>query len=189
MAINPRARIALVIIAAIVVGLLVWVFAGRDDDDGGGESLAALGASLRPGAGPVEVSSGDLTELQRKLNTPVYWAGDQGEGSLELTRTGDDRVFVRYLDQGASAGDPEPDYLTVGTYPLKNAFDAVERATERNGAIVEDAPDGGVVVTNEDSRTSVYIGYPGEDLQIEVYDPDPERALDLATSGQIEPVD
>jgi hypothetical protein len=77
----------------------------------------------------------------------------------------------------------------VGTYPIKGAFEALEKQSQEAGAVVEETPDGGLVVTNESAPTSVYIAFEDEDYQIEVFDPDPETALDLATSGQIEPVD
>lgn len=185
---SPAARFAVVAIVAVLAGALVWFLLIKDDDEGSGRAQAS-GADLTPGAGPVEATEGDLQKLSGKLDTPVYWAGDQGEASLELTRTTDDRVFIRYLDEGTEIGSSEPDFLTVGTYPLKNAYNLLQDSAKDEGAVVEDAPDGGLVVTSEDAPTSVYIAYPDQDFQIEVFDPDPDRALDLAASGQVEPVD
>lgn len=177
-------KVFVLVVAAIVIAAAAWVFLIRGDEGSDGEQAPS---NLRSGSGPVAATPADLAELESRLDIPVYWAGDQGEGQLELTRTSDDRVFVRYLDAGTELGDPDPGFLTVGTYPLEDAFDLLEQAGEREGAIVEDGPEGSLVVFNEDAPTSVYIGYPGEDYQVEVYDPNPDRALDLATSGQIEP--
>ncbi len=179
-------RAAIAAALALIAGVLVWLLVIRDDDS---DDAGASTADLSAGAGPVEATEADLTELGQRLDFPVYWAGDQGEAGLELTRTTDDSVFVRYLDESSDLGSEEPDFLTIGTYPLKDAFGLLEEAAEDRGAIVEEAPNDGLVVTNEESPTSVYIAFPDEDFQIEVYDPDPDRALDLAVSGQVEPVD
>ncbi len=180
-------RIGVVVAVAAAIGALVYFGLIRDDSN---ETAArGDGASLRAGAGPVVADSDDLLALADRLEAPVYWAGDQGEAALELTRTNDDRVFVRYLDEGVEPGDPAPDFLTVGTYPLPDAFAALEKQAEEDGSLVTDAPGGGIVITNEGAPTSVYLAFPDEDFQIEVFDPDPERALDLATSGLVEPVD
>ena len=37
---------------------------------------------------------------------------------MELSETGKARVYVRYLAEGAEAGDPRPAFLTVDTYAL-----------------------------------------------------------------------
>ncbi len=130
---------------------------------------------------PISQSSAD-----RSASLPTGPAS-RGQAALELTRTSEDKIFVRYLDEDAEIADPGDDFLTVATYPLDGAFELLEQAGDREGAIVEDGPEGSLVVSNEDSPTSVYMGFPGEEYQIEIYDPDPERALNLATSGQIEP--
>lgn len=174
---------ALVVLGAILaIGVLGWVFLIRDDDSGDETPTTA-----RAGAGPVAATPADIAKLGRQIGIPAYWAGEQGQATLELTRTSEDRIFVRYLDEGAEIADPGDDFLTVATYPLDGAFELLEQAGDREGAIVEDGPEGSLVVSNDDSPTSVYMGFPGEDYQIEIYDPDPERALNLATSGQIEP--
>lgn len=178
------ARIALVIVVALVAAALVYFLVIKNDD-----SSASTGADVGAGAGPQEVAEGDLSSLSGKVDFPVYWAGDQGQESLELTRTVDDRVFIRYLDEGVETGSPEPDFLTVGTYPLKNAYERLEEQAQEDGAVVDETPNGGLIVTNENAPTSVYIAFEDEDFQIEVFDPDPDLALDLATAGQIEPVD
>ena len=177
---SPALRAAVGIGLAIAVCLFGWLLLIRDDE---GESVRA-----EAGGGPVAATPADLAKLGRQAGIPVYWAGDQGEATLEVTRTSSDRVFVRYLDSGVEVGDPGRGFLTVGTYPLEGAYELLEQAADREGAIVEDGPEGSLVVSNEDSPTSVYVGFPGEDYQVEIYDPNPDRALDLSISGQIEPV-
>ena len=58
-------------------------------------------------------------------------------------------------------------------------------ADEKPNADKSDKDDGG---NNRKTPTSVYVAYPGSKVQIEVFDPDPARALRLVTSGHIQPV-
>jgi hypothetical protein len=98
------------------------------------------------------------------------------------------RTFVRYLTEGAEPGDPRPDFLTVGTYAFPGAVESLQELAGEAGGVERSAPGGGVVYFNRDQPQSVYLAYPGMDIQIEVYDPDPVRAKNLVTSGQIVPI-
>jgi hypothetical protein len=51
--------------------------------------------------------------------------------------------------------------------------------------VLAKAPGGATVYFDSDQPSSVYVVYPGVDAQIEVYDPDFKRALQLVNSGQI----
>lgn len=126
--------------------------------------------------------------MSSELHQPVYWAGARSGSRLELTRTKDGEIYVRYLTGTAKLGDSRAAFLTVGTYPFADAYQAVKKISKKPGATVEHNPDGGLVVTNPDSPTSVYLAYPDQDFQVEVYDPDPKRALGLATSGAVRPI-
>lgn len=181
---RPWLRAGAILALALAAGFLVWLLAVRDHDD---EPTAAVRAAAADG--PVASSAEGLTALQGELGHPVYWVGEQEGSEIELTRTGDDRVYVRYLVEGAEVGDPRPEFLTVGTYPVQGAFEALEQSSGKPGATTDETPDGGLVVTDGDSPTSVYIAYPDQDLQIEVYDTDPARALGLAVSGDVRPAD
>jgi hypothetical protein len=118
----------------------------------------------------------------------VYWAGRVPRRKVELTQTGAGNIFLRYLTAGARVGDPRPDFLTVGTYPLKDAFTATRTVARRPGMIVRKLHDGGIAMTNPARRSSVYFSYPSSPVQVEVYDPDPARAMRLVVSGRIRPI-
>ena len=60
------------------------------------------------------------------LGIPIYWAGKRAGVTYELTKTADNRVFIRYLPAGVPIGSSKP-YLTIGTYPLSNAFIVTRR--------------------------------------------------------------
>lgn len=137
---------------------------------------------------PTIVSTGDVEELASQLGHPVYWAGEPAEGSLELTAEGDGSVYLRYLTEDAEAGDQRQIFLTVGTYPVVDAQNALRRTARENGTDLDRLEDGATVLPNPSSSGSVYLAYPGGDLEIEVYHPDPGKALELIRSGAIEAV-
>jgi hypothetical protein len=177
-------RIGAVIVVAAVAAFFVWFFAIRDSgDDNGGNGQAGNVV------GPVAASESEIADLAKENDQEVFWAGDQpGTTDMELTQTRDGNFYVRYLTGGAQIGTPKPSYLTVGTYPFPDAFNALEVIAKRPGAVTKEVEDGGLAVTNRNSPTSVYLAYPDQNFQVEVYDPDPAKALDLVTSGEIQPV-
>lgn len=148
---------------------------------GGSGSSHAVGV-------PHIVSVSDLTELESALGHPLYWAGERPPNQLELKEEEEGSVYLRYLPPGTEAGDPNQQFLTVGTYPVPSAVAALRRTAARAGVSVERLSGGGVVLRNPGSEGSVYLAYPGTDLEIEVYDPLPGRSLRLIRSGAIEPV-
>jgi len=179
-------RVGAVIAVAAVAAFLVWYFAIRDtsSDNGGG------GSSAQNIVGPVAANETDLSNLAKKDNQPIYWAGNQpGTSDLELTKTADGNVYVRYLTGKATIGTPKPSYLTVGTYPFGNSVHAIDVIAKEPGAKTFNVAGGGTAVQNSSAPTSVYVAYPDEkSFEIEVYDPDPAKALDLVKSGDIQPV-
>lgn len=173
----PLSHLRLVALAALGVAafLIGWLVLGR----GGGDGAAPTAASL--------ASEQELRDLAASAGHPVYWAGPRGGETYELTRTSNGRVFVRYLPRGVSAGDPRPNFLTIGTYPRPNAFAELKRASNANGAVTRKLANDGLVVYNRASR-SVYFGYPNARYQVEVYHPDAEMARSLVLAGQVRPI-
>jgi hypothetical protein len=168
-----------VIAVAAVAGFLIWLFVIRED-----ETTAPV-----TGSEPVTVSEDELVQVAADVGHPVYWIGPQEGTELEVTTLDDGRVYVRYLDKGAQAGDPRPQFFTVGSYPLDDPYQALKDVAEQVGAIVKKTPDDELVVTNENTPNSVYIASKDSEVQVEVYDPDPDRALEIATSGAVQPVE
>jgi len=170
-----RSRIITVIVVALVVAIIVFLVArGGNDSDSK--------------ATPEVSSQKDLVELQEKLGRPVYWAGPRSGNTYELTQTKDDSIYVRYLPPGTSLGDPRPAFLTVATYPLANGYARLVAAAKKEGGKLRKRRDGGIVVVTRGRPASAYLAYPGKGFQVEVYDPDPGRAVKLALSARIRPV-
>lgn len=173
-----RIRLSAVLAVLVIVGFLIWLIFIREGDDS---------ADSGPNSTPATVS--DLQNLSADVNHPVYWAGPRPDTTYEVTRTGRGDVFIRYLPQGVDVGDERPNYLTVGTYPFKRAYQTLQQSAERQGTRTGTLPDNGIYVIGPERPNSVYVAYRGEDLQIEVYAPSSRRARQLVTSGRIRPLD
>ena len=115
--------------------------------------------TLPPVGSPAAVSESQLKSLASESSQPIYWAGPK-HGTYELTRTTDGRTYIRYLPSADKVGDRTPNYLTVGTYPTKQAFSALRRAAARDGAVSANVYHGGLLVFNNSAPKSVYFSYP-----------------------------
>jgi len=167
---------ALPIIAVILFGILLLL-----------RGHSAGKTTLPPVGAPAAVSESQLKSLASQSSQPIYWAGPK-HGSYELTRTTDGRTYIRYLPSADKVGDRTPNYLTVGTYPTKQAFSALRRAAARDGAVSANIDRGGLLVFNNNAPKSVYFSYPKSGYQVEVYDPSPLQARGLVLGGSIKPI-
>jgi hypothetical protein len=175
----PAVRFAAVALCLAVAALAVWLAVLRPTDDSD---------LVRPGAGPISTSQADLAALSQRLDQPIYWAGLRSGSQLEATLTTSEYAYVRYLTANAPVGDASPAFLTVATYPTTNAISHLRSYANHERASTTQIPRGGIAVPVPGSPTSVYFARPGEDYQVEVYDPKPGEALHLIRSGAIEPV-
>lgn len=166
--------------AGVTTVLAVALLAGC----GGSGSGKGPTQSTSPGAARI-VSTGSLRETASEAATPIYWAGEQAETELELSRPDKDRTYVRYLTGGAEAGDKKADFLTVGTYAQPNAAASLRRQAKRAGGTISQAPGDATVYFDRAGSQSVYLAYPGTQVEVEVFDPSFKRALQLVESGQI----
>ncbi len=181
-------RIGVVVAVAVVIGFLVWLLVIRDDDEGTSGAPGVVVATEVEPFGPELAGSGALRDAAAQLGHPVYWAGREEEGEIEVTLTADGRTFVRYLTGGAIAGDETADFLTVATYEVENAEAALEEVAGREGREAFTVPGGGLAVADAAQPQRVYFTPAGSDLQVEVFDPEPGRARELVASGQVQPL-
>jgi hypothetical protein len=172
-----RTYIALALVGLAAILLVVWLFSGDDDNSPDASAVAQI------------VSAEELEEAVEDEAQPVYWAGEEEGTELELSQPEAGRTYVRYLTEGAEAGDQRAEFLTVGTYHQPDAVAALRRQAKESDGVLATAPGKAVVYFNRDQPVSVYLAYPGVDVQIEVFDPSFTRALQLVNSGQIVAVD
>ncbi len=163
----------------VVVLLVAWLLI----DDNGSEQTQA-GSSTA--AEVVSVES--LRSTAAEQETPLYWAGPPEGSELELSQPSFDRTYVRYLTGGAEAGDQRP-FLTVGSYLLPDPVAALRAQGEQPDGVLVSAPGGGIVYFSKERPESVYLAYPDTGVEVEVYAPNFQQALQLVTSGRIVPVE
>jgi hypothetical protein len=120
------------------------------------------------------------------MRTPIYWVGPMPGKAYELTQSPGGSVFLRYLPRGVSAGSGTP-YLTLGTYPMVNAFAVTQRAAHSSGVVSISVP-GAAAFYKRSRPTNVYYARAGSEFQVEVFDPKPGEAQTLVRSGLVAPV-
>lgn len=166
-----------VIAAAVLVGVIAWVASQGDDESS---------TTTSPPDSRV-ASKAELAETAASSGQPIYWAGPLPETQLELSEVAGGGYQVRYLPEGEESAEVSAEVLTVGSYPLPDPEKALKEFAGRPGSVTRKTKDGREVVTSEERPTSVYFVSSDNSVQVEVYDPSPERALGLALSGQVEP--
>jgi hypothetical protein len=175
-----RIRMGAVVAIALAIGFVLWLVLRNADS----HSSATPTAPATSTSVPITVKG--LRSLAA-LGIPIYWAGERSGVRYEMTKTGDNRVLVRYLSAGAQIGTRTP-YLTVGTYPVKNAYAVTSRLARSSSSVAIPVGHGGVAFYSRTRPTNVYLAFPGSSSQIEVYDPSAAAAQQLVFSGQVAPV-
>jgi hypothetical protein len=173
---DRRVGLGALIVIALVAGVVAWVVFGRDS------SSKSSRLEMTPIA-PVALSASGLTTLATTVAQPIYWAGPRVDYLYELRRSADGNVIIRYLPPDVPAGSPSASFLTVATYPFRDAFQALKKVDGRHISI----PGGGVAVVGSTYKKSIHLAYPNVDYQVEVYDPSPAHALALVKSGRVQP--
>lgn len=158
---------------ALAAALLVWLLFIRDS--GNDQTAQPEQKTVRV------VTAGQLLGALAGVGHPVYWVGRHQGVRYEVTRISDGRTYVRYLPPGAESGSGQP-FLTVGSYSVPSAYERIRRLAERPRASSFRVPGKGIALPNGSDPRSVYLAYPGVDVQIEVYDPGAGRALQLVKS-------
>jgi hypothetical protein len=170
---RPWVRVGLVVAVAAAAGVGVWLVVR-----GNGSAPRARTSNT------VDLSARNLQTLSRALGRAIYWAGPRQSVTYEFTVTADQRTYVRYLPLGVAAGSAKT-FLTVGTYPVADAFAVTSGAARRPGTVRVAVGGGGVAFYSRRRPTNIYLAFPGSDVQIEVYDPSADLARRLVTGGHV----
>jgi hypothetical protein len=171
--------------AAVLVGVAVWGLTACNRD--GDPSSASEHVSMVSGDARI-VSESDLASLPSQVGHQVFWAGPQSDTQLEFSSDDTGNVHLRYLTDGADAGDPNQSFLNIGSYPFAGAYEATRKLANGQG-VVKVTEHNGVGFYDPSNPYSVIIAWPNQpDLQVEVYDPVKNRALEVVRSGDIVPV-
>lgn len=160
---------AVLIVAA---GFGGWLLRGS-----GGDDVAVVKVGV-----PTIVTAAQLDTFATD-HYPLYWAGERRHTRLELTLTSTDAIFVRYLPEGAHAGD-KARYLTVGTYRDLDGYTALT-ATKKNVADVVAGQDGAVIAVFRSRPESTYFSFKNASFQVEVFSPHDGESKKLTDDGSV----
>lgn len=177
------------LVVVVIVGLAVYTVVSSDSETP--PTPAEVVSQQKTDDGkliPGEPTAVDYTQLkffQESVGHPVYWIGGAPKFTYELTQTTEGNVFVRYLPTGVKTGDKRSTWTTVGSYPSSNALEALTENASKKGMESAELENGGLAAWETKKDSNIYVAYPNVKVLIEVYDPDPARALKLATDGVV----
>jgi hypothetical protein len=171
------AALTVAAVAAITLSLFA-IFGSSGGGDATTEELEV------PTGQPTLVSEEQFREFGRGRDL-VYWAGPRNETQLELTVSAEGHVFVRYLPADDEAGDSSAGYLTVATYKVDDAYERLVSRVSEGGFTPVDNESGALVVTDDADTSRAYFAFQGSDVQVEVFAPQPGRALELVLDGSL----
>lgn len=179
-------RVAVLTFVAVIAGIAVWWMTGCNRD---GDPAAPTSAAMAMGAGDARlVTEDELAVLPEEVGHEVYWAGTREGTEIEFTSDESGNVHLRYLTDGAEAGAAGQGFLNIGSYPFAGAYKATRELANVPG-LVKVTEHNAVGFFDPANPYSVIVAWPEHpDLQIEVYDPVKNRALEVVRSGDIVPV-
>jgi hypothetical protein len=187
---NNRRRIAAAAVVALIVflavGAAVW-FLDSDNSDESATSTTTQSSAL-PAVAPRVVSVALLRTFASGSGRPVYWAGARRGTRLEYTRRTDGATFVRYLTGSAKPGNGNAGYVVVATYAQPDAYKRVSTIASQQHLPVKRLAGGGIAVTRKGRPQNIYIVYPDQQYQVEVYAPTAAETRHLVFTGAIKPV-
>ena len=131
--------------------------------------------------GETGLSQEELFQLVKDNQLTAFWAGPQEGAKFSLTVTADKQVFIKYLPSGNGLSDTNPNYRIIATYPEPAAFDITRAAGTQSNAVAFVNNDGAAVYYDKSKANNVYLAYSGINYSVEIFDPDAEAALQLAT--------
>ena len=142
--------------------------------------------SSRQAQGPEASLPAEPRDARRLTRRSDLLDREGPETTYEVTRT-TSGVYVRYLPTGTPVGSKAP-YLTIGSYPLPDAFAVTTEKSKAAGSVRVPPRAGASRFYSETQATNIYVAYPNVDVQIEVYDPTPARARAIVESGRLKQV-
>src|SRR5450759_4100473 len=106
---RSRVRLAGVLVIALIVGLIAWLVVEKSDD-----------SSQKSNPTKAVVSAQGLQKRVTTLGVPVFWAGPEQGARYGVEQRSNGQVYVRYVTSQMKTDTVAT--LTVGTYPMKNAY-------------------------------------------------------------------
>lgn len=179
---GPVPKVVVIVGIALLAGFGVWFLTGCNRDG----TRAAMPGAFTGDARIVPAS--DVDGVPGDVGHAVFWAGERPSSEIELSDDPAGNVHLRYLTDGSEAGTSAQTFLDIGTYPFEGAFAATRTlANQKSLAKVKLA--NGVGFYDRKRPYSVILAFPSQpNLQVEVYHPEKNEALDVVRSGDIVPL-
>jgi hypothetical protein len=131
-------------------------------------------------AGKIALSQSQLEELVTEESLTAYWAGPRPGYLYSIDSTVKDRIFLQYIQANKDSKNVIANSRVIATYYSKDGFARTVAAATRSGNTGFRNPNGSVVFYDKKRNTDVYLAFPGEEVQIEIFDPLAGQALSLA---------
>lgn len=131
-------------------------------------------------SGKIALTETELIELSSEINQPIYWVGPDTESTYTLTIAEGEQAYVKYLPAGVLPGEGDTALRIIATYLRQDAFAVTQAAANNPGAVSLSNSQGGAIYYNSATPNNVYLAYPGQNFQIEIFDPIPGAALEFA---------
>ena len=171
-------KTALLMVAAFLVGsVLTYTFTANSEQSV--EVSSSTFAEVT--TGKVPLTEKELISAVKQLAVDVYWAGPVEGAKYTLSAPAEGQVYVRYLPNGEGLTDTKPNYVVIATYATPDAFTATQAAGNQTNGVTFISTQGAAVFYSKDAPTNVYVAYPNIDIQIEVFSPIAQTALDIAS--------
>jgi hypothetical protein len=180
-ALTKTLRIVIAVLVVIVVAGLIWLLFIKKDDNSSTSSAPPVHKTV------AKYSAAELPGAVSSAENPVYWLGPKPGDEYELTLISDGRAYIRYLPRGVPAESGET-YLTVGSYAFQDPTAELKKLGQNPGSHTFTVPGGGLGMATESASQHVYVAYPDENVEIEVFDPHTGSAEQAAKSGELTPI-
>lgn len=134
-------------------------------------------------SGGVALTESQLREVVAQIDQKVYWAGPMSGAKYTINAQNFNSIYVRYLANGKGISDQTPKYRVIATYKEANAYNSTLSAGNQANGLSFTKPDGRVVYYNKQVPTNVYVAFKTQPYQIEIFDPDAKKSLEIANAA------
>jgi len=175
---KPSTKTALLMLAAFIAGsTLTYAFTSNSEPT----VQASSSTFAEISTGKVSLTEKELISAVKQLGVDVYWAGPVEGAKYTLSAPAEGQVYVRYLPNGEGLTDTKANYVVIATYATPDAFTATQAAGNQTNGVTFISTQGAAVFYSKDAPTNVYVAYPNIDIQVEVFSPIAQTALDIAS--------
>jgi hypothetical protein len=175
---KPSTKTALLMLAAFIAGsTLTYTFTANSEP--AIEASTSTFADIS--SGKVSLTEKELISAAKQLGVDVYWAGPVDGAKYTISAPAEGQVYVRYLPNGEGLTDTKANYVVIATYATSDAFTATQAAGNQTNGVTFINSQGAAVFYSKDAPTNVYVAYQNIDIQVEVFSPIAQTALDIAS--------